>query len=121
MSNPLCHFELMTDDPQKCKAFFGKVFDWNFDEHSIPGYTLIKTGAEPTGGVFPRPAEAPAVCVNIYFSVEDIDATIAKVTDNGGTVIVPKTAIPNIGHFAMFAAPEGIVIGIMQPAGEAHG
>ena len=115
MANPLCHFELMTDDPEKCKAFYREVFDWRFDDQSMPGYTLINTGTEPTGGVFPRPAEAPAVCASIYFRVDDIDATIAKAIENGGAVIVPKTAIPNVGHFAMFTDPEGIVIGIMQP------
>ena len=117
MPNPLCHFELMTDDPQKCKDFYGAVFDWQFDDQSMPGYTLINTGAEPTGGVFPRPAEAPHVCANIYFSVDDLDATLGKVAEHGGSIIVPKTPIPNVGHFAMFADPEGILIGVMQPGG----
>lgn len=117
MPNPLCHFELMTTDPEKCKAFYGAVFDWQFDDASMPGYTLVNTGAEPSGGVFPKPAEAPMPCVNVYFHVSDIDAILASVTELGGRVLVPKTAIPNVGHFAMFADPEGIAIGIMRPAG----
>ena len=116
MPNPLCHFELMTEDPEKCKAFYGAVFDWKFDDASMPGYTLINTGTEPTGGVFPKPAEAPGVCLSAYFQVDDIDATLAKATEGGGTVLVPKTPIPNVGHFAMFADPEGIPVGIMQPS-----
>ncbi len=107
----------MTDDPEKCKAFYGKVFDWQFDDASLPGYTLVNAGAEPSGGVFPKPADAPGVCVNVYFQVDDIDATLAVATDNGGQVLVPKTQVPNVGHFAMFADPEGIAIGILQPAG----
>ena len=75
------------------------------------------TGAEPTGGVFPKPAEAPSACANIYFNVDDLDATLSKATEAGATVLVPKTAIPNVGHFAMFTDPEGIAIGIMQPTG----
>ena len=107
----------MTDDPDKCKAFYGKVFDWKFDDDSLPGYTLVNAGAEPSGGVFPKPADAPGVCVNVYFQVDDIDATLAVATDNGAQVLVPKTQVPNVGHFAMFADPEGIAIGILQPAG----
>lgn len=118
MPNPLCHFELMTNDPQKCKAFYGSVFDWQFDDDSMPGYTLVSTGAEPTGGVFPKPAEAPTVCANIYFGVDDIDETLARVTEHGGAVIVPKTAIPNVGEFAMFTDPEGIAIGILKASGK---
>lgn len=115
MPNQLCHFELMTNDPERCKAFYGTVFDWQFEDESMPGYTLVNTGGEPSGGIFPKPADAPGVCVNVYFHVDDIDRTIEKVTDNGGTVIVQKTAIPNVGHFAMISDPEGIVFGIMQP------
>ena len=118
MPNTLCHFELMTNDAEKCKAFYGAVFDWQFDDESMPGYTLVNTGAEPTGGVFPRPPEAPDVCLNVYFQVNDIDATLEKAIGQGGKVLVPKTAIPNVGHFAMFADPEGITIGLMQPASQ---
>lgn len=118
MPNPLCHFELMTEDPERCKAFYGAVFDWQFDDASMPGYTLVNTGAEPTGGVFPKPDEAPGVCLNAYFHVNDLDATLAKAAEHGATVLVPKTPIPNVGHFAMFADPEGIPIGLMQPSGQ---
>ncbi|MFQ5591221.1 MAG: VOC family protein [Phycisphaerae bacterium] len=117
MPNPLCHFELMSNQPEQCKEFYGKVFDWTFDDDSMPDYTLVNTGAEPTGGIFLKPSEAPSACANLYFSVDDIDETLAKVAELGGTVIVPKTAIPGVGHFAMFADPEGITIGILKAGG----
>lgn len=117
MSNPLCHFEIMTGNSEKAQAFYGSVFDWQFDDQSMPGYTLINTGTEPTGAVFPKPDDVSGGCVNVYFQVQDLDATLAAVTEHGGKVLVPKTAIPNVGHFAMFADPEGIAIGVMQPAG----
>ena len=116
MPNPLCHFELMTDDAGKCRKFYDAVFDWQFDDETMPGYTLVNTGTEPTGGVFAKPAQAPGPCLNVYFQVPDIDATLAKATEHGGKVLVPKTPIPNVWHFGMFTDPEGIVIGIMQPA-----
>ncbi|MCH9033195.1 MAG: VOC family protein [Planctomycetes bacterium] len=107
----------MTDDPEKAKAFYGVVFDWTFDDDSMPGYTLVNAGAEPTGAIFPRPSEAPGVCMNVYFQTDDIATTLGKVEKHGGKVLVPKTAIPGVGHFAMFADPEGIAIGLMQPTG----
>ena len=115
MPNALCHFELMTNDPANCRAFYKAVFDWEFDEISMPGYVLINTGTEPTGGIFPRPEETQGVCMNVYFQTRDIDATLKKVTDHGGNTLIAKTEIPNVGHFAMFTDPEGIVVGIMQP------
>ena len=107
----------MTNDPAKCRAFYGAVFDWQYDDESMPGYTLINAGAEPSGGIFAKPADAPGVCVNVYFHVDDIDTVLGKAASNGATVLVPKTAIPGVGHFAMFSDPEGIAIGIMQPEG----
>jgi len=115
MANPLNHFELMTNDPARCRDFYGTVFDWTFDESSMPGYTLVHTGQEPTGGIFSKPPQAPHPCLNVYFTVSNIDETLAKATGLGGNVLVPKTPIPGVGHFAMFTDPEGIVIGIMQP------
>lgn len=116
MPNPLCHFELMVRNAEKAKAFYGEVFDWQFDDDSMPGYTLINAGAEPTGALFPKPDGAAGVCMNVYFQVSDIDTTLRKATTAGAKVVVEKTAIPNVGHFAMFSDPEGIVIGLMQPA-----
>jgi len=114
MSSPLCHFELMTKDPDKAKAFYGQVFGWQFDDQTMPGYTLISTGQDPHGGIMKQP-ESPAAS-NIYFKVADIEATLAKVKELGGKVTVPKSEIPGIGFFALFVDPEGIGIGLMQPA-----
>jgi len=114
MGAPLCHFEFMTDNPDKCKAFYTKVLGWEFADCGMPGYTMIKTGQAPEGGMMQRPPQAPHAAMNIYFMVEDIGATLGKVEKTGGRVIVPKTPIPNVGSFAMFADPEGIVVGIFQ-------
>ncbi|MCH7926091.1 MAG: VOC family protein [Planctomycetes bacterium] len=116
MANPLCHFELMTSDLQKCRDFYGAVFDWQFDEKTMPGYTLINTGTDPPGGIMKKPEKLPGVCINTYFNVGDIDTVLKKAVEHGGKILVEKTPVPNVGHLAMFADPEGIVIGIMQGA-----
>lgn len=115
MPNPLCHFELMCTDVERGKKFYGGVFDWQFDDASMPGYTLIHAGAEPAGGMMAKPAEAPASAMHVYFMVEDVDETLAKVLELGGRVIVPRMEIPHVGLLAMVADPEGIVFGILKP------
>jgi len=116
MPSPLCHFELMTNDLETCREFYGSVFDWSFDNATIPGYTLINAGSEPTGAIFSKPEDVPTPCVNVYFQVQDIEATIGRIREHGGTILVPKTQIPNVGHFAIFSDPDGMAVGIMQPA-----
>ena len=115
MPNPLCHFELMTQDVARCKAFYAAVFGWHFDDDAMPGYTLVHTGQEPTGGVFAKPEGAPHACMNIYFKVDNIERILDLAKQRGGKIIVPKSPIPGVGHFAMFTDPEGIAIGIMRP------
>ncbi len=115
MTASLCHFELITSDSAKCKEFYGRVFGWQFDDQRMPGYTLIQTGQEPGGGLLPSPDKS-APALNAYFNVENIDACLKKVTQHGGEILVAKTAIPNVGHLAVFNDPEGITIGVMQPS-----
>ena len=114
MSAPLCHFEFMTDAPDKCKAFYADVFGWEYDDSAMEGYSLVKTEGPPSGGVMQRPPEAPVAALNVYFQVDDIDATLAKAKAAGGTIILPKTPIPNVGSYAMFIDTEGLCVGIFQ-------
>jgi predicted enzyme related to lactoylglutathione lyase len=114
MGNPISHWELMVGDLAKGKAFYSSIFDWEFDESTFPGYSMIKTGADPGGGMMAKPDMAPASALNTYFQVDDVEVTLAKATAAGATVIAPKTAIPGVGYWAMFADPDGIPIGILQ-------
>lgn len=113
MANPLLHWELMVGDVDKAKAFYGRVFGWQFDETDLE-YTMIQTGSTPGGGMMKKPETAPTPALNTYFAVDDIDRTLGVVVETGGTVLVPRTEIPGIGWFAMFADPDEIPVGIFQ-------
>ena len=105
----------MVSNPEKARAFYGEVFGWSFDTESMPGYTLVDTGQDPTGAIFQRPEPAAAPCSNIYFKVADIDTALEAAKTNGAKILVPRTEIPGVGYFGIFADPEGIPVGIMQP------
>jgi hypothetical protein len=47
-------------------------------------------------------------------AVEDLDATLAKVEQGGGVIVVPKMEIPNVGWLAYFKDTEGNIFGAMQ-------
>jgi len=114
MGNPIVHWELMVNDVAKAKAFYSSIFDWQWEETAFPGYSLIKTGTDPGGGLMAKPDMAPACALNTYFGVEDIDATVAKAVAAGATLLVPKTAIEGMGYWAMIADPDGIPVGLFQ-------
>ena len=112
MANPLCHWDLMVNDLAKAKQFYGRIFDWQFDDSTFPGYTVIDTGGGIPGGMMARSSGSP-VALNTYFQVDDILETLRRVVEAGGSVIVPKTEIPP-GWFAMFFDLDRIPVGIVQ-------
>lgn len=50
-----------------------------------------------------------------YVEVDDIDAVLAKVESLGGTIVMPKEMIPEVGLVAMIQETEGNGIGIWKP------
>jgi predicted enzyme related to lactoylglutathione lyase len=46
--------------------------------------------------------------------VKSVDASVASVQKNGGTIIAPKMAIPGVGWLAYFQDPDGNVFGVME-------
>jgi len=118
MGNRLCYFEFMVGDTAKAQEFYGKVFDWKFAEYdNMPGYISIDTGTEPSGGMMKKPENIPANALGVYFYVESIDDTLAKVTEAGGQIMMPKTEIPNIGWWALFMDLDQIPVMIYENKG----
>ena len=123
MSRPI-HFEIHAADPQRAIGFYSKLFGWTFSKWESPmDYWLIKTGEKGTpgidGGLLPRRGDAPAamqpcnawVCT---VDVADVDSTAKRVAELGGTIVVPKMAIPTVGWLTYGHDTEGNVFGMMQ-------
>jgi predicted enzyme related to lactoylglutathione lyase len=112
MANPFVHIEIRTRDMAKCKAFYGKVFDWKVAEQ--PNYGPIDTGTPPAGGIYPAPPEVP-LGVAVYVGVDSIEETVQKVRDAGGQIVVEKQEVPGMGWFSTFLDPEGNEMSLWQP------
>jgi predicted enzyme related to lactoylglutathione lyase len=50
-----------------------------------------------------------------YISTDDVDATVARATEAGGTVIAPAMAVGDLGSMAVLVDPVGAVFGLWQP------
>ena len=114
----LCWTELNTRDTKAAEAFYTKLFGWTA-KHSAPGapmeYTEFKVHGQSNIGMMPMvpqmPKEVPSYWMP-YFQVTDTDASVAKVTQLGGKVMVPPTDIPNAGRFAIVGDPQGAVFAV---------
>jgi predicted enzyme related to lactoylglutathione lyase len=116
--NRFTHFEFATPDREKTAAFYRAVFGWKVEKWEGPvDYWLVTTGDEKTLGINGGLMEAGGEFHGTVNTVEvpDIDAVIAKVKANGGTIIFEKSPVPGVGQLAYFKDNAGIVVGILQP------
>ncbi len=104
--------ELNTRDLAAAKEFYGAVFGWTFqDQEAGDGnYSMIVLGERPVGGILDMaergvPEQVPAHW-QVYFGVEDTDATIAAAKEAGGGVMLEPVDIP-FGRFAILTDPHG--------------
>jgi uncharacterized protein len=113
MAGKLVHFELPVQDVDRAKRFWGGVFDWEFGESAMPdlAYYMVRTGEDQGGAVLASETRASAPIV--YFDSDDIDASIAKVRELGGTS-EDKMPIPHVGWFAHCEDPDGIAFSLFQ-------
>jgi predicted enzyme related to lactoylglutathione lyase len=113
--------ELNTRDIDGARKFYSSVFNWGIHENDFesqdgPGiYTEWQVDGRTVGGGMPMvssvPAEVPAHWL-IYFAVADCDATSAKCTELGGTVMVPAMDIPQ-GRMAILTDNQGASFAII--------
>jgi uncharacterized protein len=112
MANPVVHFEVLGKDADALKRFYGETFEWQMDS-VMPTYAMVNTGEGIAGGVGAGP-EASDGHVTFYIQVDDLQAALDKVAANGGRTVQPPMDIPNGPSIALFADPEGHVIGLVK-------
>lgn len=120
-----CWNELHTRDYAAAKAFYEAVFGYTYTPMSESGQdegyvTFAVPGGEAgVGGIaddtaMPGASEVPPHWLT-WFAVADADVSAARVTELGGTIMMPPGDSP-IGRLAVVAGREGEVFGIIAVA-----
>ena len=114
-SFPLNHLEISASAPKEAAEFYSKVFGWKIEVEETMDYHLFLPEESGIGGAFTEVSEDnPAGTIVPYVTTEDLEASLSTVEANGGKALVPKTEIPGIGWFGVFADPTGNQIGLYQ-------
>jgi uncharacterized protein len=109
VAGDLVYFVIQTDDPERAKEFYGSLFGWDFTEGNVPeGFNI--EGTTPPGGVF---GGGKGWCPSVYFSVDDIDAALAKVRELGGEASEPEAIAT--GHMAHCRDDQGREFNLWAP------
>jgi predicted enzyme related to lactoylglutathione lyase len=110
------HFEIPAEDVDRALKFYKEVFGWEFTKWEGPmPYWLIKTGEDGKPGINGGMMKKGNVTsVTNTIDVPSVDEFLKKITEKGGQVVMPKSAIPGVGYFAYCKDTEGNLFGIMQ-------
>ena len=115
--------DLQTSDPNAAKQFYGALFGWSYDDQPIPEapgvfYSMAQLRGHNVAGISPLPDAQVGQGVpphwNSYVSVDDLDATLAKVGPAGGTVIAPPFDVMDAGRMAVIQDPTGAIFQLWQ-------
>lgn len=116
----VCWTELATPDKRAAASFYKGMFDWDGHEQQFGPmpYTTWMHGETPAGGMYEPTPDMPAMPPHWmpYFKVDDCDATAARATKAGGTVMVGPQDIPTIGRFALVQDPTGAMFSVIKVA-----
>ena len=123
--NPVVHFEIYADDPDKLGQFYTNLFDWTIEPVQGMDYRLIKTvetdakgmpsqAGGINGGILKRPAGYEGRAWINYVNVKSLEAAIDRAQKLGATVMKGKSPVPAMGWFAILTDPQGNPFAIWQ-------
>src|SRR5690242_8047239 len=81
--------DMVASDQEAAKAFYGAVFGWEYDDQPIGEgltYSMAKLGGRTAAAIGPPQAEGVPPHWNVYVTVDDVDAVMGAVAENGGQV-----------------------------------
>lgn len=110
------HFEIPSDDPNRLKEFFTNTFGWSFQEYGDENYQFALTGDKSgmgiDGAIMKR--KDPQQPVVNTIGVASVDDAVSKIEENGGTIVMPKQQIGEMGYVAYFKDPDGNIHGVWE-------
>ena len=109
--------ELITADPAGSTGFYQQVVGLTTSDMEMEGqkYTVFEAGGQQVGGTTPPQMPGVPNHWHVYFATADADATAAKATELGGSVLVTPFDSP-VGRMAVLRDPQGATFSIIQPA-----
>lgn len=108
--------DLSTPDAEASKAFYGGLFDWEFEDNPIPDggvYVMAKLGGRSAAAMFETSERHPAWAS--YVTVDDADAITERARELGGNVISEPFDVMDVGRMAILQDPPGAVFCVWQP------
>ncbi|AVH60530.1 MULTISPECIES: VOC family protein [Streptomyces] len=112
-----CWADAMFSDVEGAKRFYGDVLGWTFGEASSEygNYTQAYANGKAVAAVVPpMPGMEGQSAWCLYFASPDAAATVTKIKNNGGDVLMEPLQVGDFGTMALARDPGGVVFGVWQ-------
>ncbi|MCR8843538.1 VOC family protein [Paenibacillus sp. SC116] len=120
-ADEICWLDLKSANIAAAQTFYQAVLSWHFKEEAWSNrmYTTIYVSNGKLGGftdlnasIFPLGTKPH---MSIYMAVDNVDQTVAKVEEAGGTILIPSFDMAEFGRMAVIQDNVGAVISIWEP------
>jgi predicted enzyme related to lactoylglutathione lyase len=111
--------DLTVPDAEKVRDFYSAVVGWNSEDVDMGGYADYSMNTPGNGTTITGVCHARGVNEDMppawmpYFVVADLDASIARCTENGGEVVVQPRSLGE-GRFCVVKDPAGAVAALYE-------
>ena len=115
--------DLTVPDADRVRDFYRSVVGWTAEGHDMGDYQdwVMKDadGAAVAGVCHAKGPNAslPPVWL-VYVNVDDLEASLAQVEEQGGRIVAPLRSMGGHGRMAVVADPAGAVLALFEPAAD---
>ncbi|MCS0635074.1 VOC family protein [Streptomyces sp. LP05-1] len=110
--------DAMFADLEGAKSFYGDVLGWTFGESATEfgNYTEARAGGKAVAAVVPpMPGAEDQSAWCLYLATTDTAATVARVREHGGEVLMEPMRVSDFGTMALVRDPSGVAFGLWEP------
>lgn len=113
-----CWIDYGAADLDAAKSFYTELLGWSYTDGDpeFGGYLTCLAKERAAAGMAPRmdPSDPPSWTT--YFATDNADASVARITEAGGTVVAPPMDVGPMGRMAIAVDPQGQHFGLWQSA-----
>ena len=122
MGQPVVHFEIIGQDPERLHSYYSELFGWEIDSSNPMNYGVVQrdgnTNADGIGigGGVGKGPEGYTGHVTFYVEVSDVEAALAKAESLGGSRVMGPEKVMDQIEVGLFNDPEGHLVGVVKSA-----
>ncbi len=120
MGYPVVHFEITGTDSPALHKYYRELFDWQINAENPMAYGLVSREGNQSaegigigGGIAQGPEGYPGH-VTFYVEVPDVEASMQKAEQLGGTRMMGPEEVMEGIEIGLFTDPQGHVIGVIK-------